>query len=85
MVALKCGPYDYHFIVYDNGSIFNKQGITDLVDGCSIECIESDVWYPHFHTDEQLRKYGEILKEVKISYDDETIFFSIKRDWSESE
>ena len=82
MVAVKCGSDDYHFIVYDNGEIYNKQGITDLVVGCTEECIMADIWYPHFHTEEQLIKYCDILGGDLIAYDDETIYFSIKRNWS---
>ena len=30
-----------------------RQGQTDMVNGCTIDCIDSDAWYPRFHTDEQ--------------------------------
>jgi len=84
MVAIKCGLNDYHFIVYDNGTVYNKQGQTDMVIGCTIACINSKVWYPHFHTDEQISKYSQALERNEICYDDvETIFFSVKRSWSD--
>ena len=82
MVAMKCGPYDYHFIVYDKGAVYNKQGTTDIVIGCTIDCINCDVWYPHFHTDEQIAKYCQALEGSAVCYDDETIFYSVKRNWS---
>ncbi len=83
MVAMKCGPYDYHFIVYDNGIVYNKQGTSEMVIGCTIDCINNDIWYPHFHTDEQVAMYRQALEGSEVYYDDETIFFSIKRNWSD--
>lgn len=82
MVALNCGIDDYHFIVYDNGVIYNKQGNLDLVDGCTLDCINSQEWYTHFHTNEQLAIYGTVVESQGVCYDEGPIFFSINRNWS---
>lgn len=44
-VAMKCGPYDYHFIREENGRWYNKSGDKD---GLYIEkaLITNEYWHP---------------------------------------
>lgn len=83
MVAMKCGPTDCHYIPYINGVVYNKQGTTDMAEGCTVDCITADEWKPHFHTWGQNFKYALILWGNTTVYDDETIYFSIKRGWDD--
>ena len=82
MVALMTGKDDYHFIVFDHGVVYNKQGNTDFVKGCTIECILSTVWVSHFHEQEQIDQYAQVLENPQL-YTDRPVFFSIRRTWDE--
>ena len=84
MVALMTGKDDYHFIVFDHGDVYNKQGNTDFVKGCTIECILSTVWVSHFHEQEQIDQYAQALENPQL-YTDGPVFFSIRRTWDEQQ
>ncbi len=74
-VAVKCGSQDYHFIrQLSNGTWYNKSGTTEgLVVSQAI--VESSVWYARYMND------GVPTVNYSVSYDDETIYFAVKKTW----
>lgn len=75
-VALKCGPFDYHFIRQDSVGWYNKSG---EMPGLYIEqsLVECGKWYPMFMVD------GIPFTDHRIYYDDETIYFAVRIGWDE--
>jgi len=78
MVALKCGPSDYHFIRLDGNHWYNKSGTAP---GLYIDqsLVVADTWFAIWMNNGQAYmgdpRYGYPY------YDDETIFFAIKAGW----
>lgn len=55
---------------------YEARGRATFVAGGTIDCINNNVWYAHFHADEQ-----QMLEGGTVCYD-ETIFCSVERNWS---
>ncbi len=71
MVAMKCGPSDYHFIRLTENGWYNKSGITN---GLYVDqaIVESSIWYAMWSNNGQSYYYPNVY------YDDETIYFAVK-------
>ena len=78
-----CSQNDYHFIIYLDGVVYNKQGTTDLAECCTVECMMGDIWMPHFHSSLQKQKYRFLLEGDIEKYDDGPIFFAFNRYWDD--
>jgi len=80
MVALKCGPYDYHFIPFDGERWYDKPGRNT---GFYVDqsFIEAEIWYT-WYMEEGTVKSAD-LKWGYLYYDDETIYFAVKVGWDE--
>ena len=76
LVALKCGPFDYHFMVRVDGIWYNKPGTTPLIENENYLNVISKVWKGRY-----INKNGNIKNDDSIYYDDVTIYFAIKKDW----
>ncbi len=76
LVALKCGPMDYHFMVRVDGVWYNKPGTTPLISNESLSIVTADKWIGRY-----LNNYGELQSNPRIYYDDETIYFAIAKEW----
>ncbi len=74
LVALKCGPFDYHSIAYRNGQWFNKSGQKM---GLYIDesLVTNDIWYPIWEEN------GIVYTTHSVYYGDETIYLTIKEGW----
>ncbi len=75
LVALKCGPFDYHFMVRVDGIWYNKPGTTPLIENENYLNVISKVWKGRY-----INKNGNIKNDDSIYYD-VTIYFAIKKDW----
>jgi hypothetical protein len=73
-VAIKCGPDDYHFIRLDGRGWYNKSG---TMQGLYIDknLVAADIWYPLW------LENGMVASSGDLYYNDETIFFAVKKDW----
>ena len=73
-VAMKCGPFDYHFIRLDGGGWYNKSGTAP---GLFIDqsFVTSDIWCAIWTYN------GMIFYDPGMFYDDETIYFAVKIGW----
>ena len=76
MVAMKCGPDDYHFMVRVGGVWYNKPGTTRLIENELSSIVTADIWYGRY-----LNSNGVLHEERSIYYDDETIYFAISKEW----
>lgn len=78
MVALKCGPMDYHFIRLDGDQWYNKSGTSR---GLYIDksIVAGDVWYAMWISKGQIY-VGDPQKGYPY-YNDETIYFAVKVGW----
>ena len=76
LVALKCGPMDYHFMVRVDGVWYNKPGTPPLIVNESIDIVTSQIWKGRY-----LNNYGQLQSNSQIFYDDETIYFAIAKEW----
>jgi len=78
MVAFKCGDEDFHFIRRtDDGKWYNKRGGTDLIISDDAYAL-SDVWVSEtFYINGK-----QYITNDPIIYDDDTVFFALKKDWS---
>ena len=75
-VAMKCGPWDYHFIrCTDQGWWYNKSGLTHGLYVTKDEVV-ADIWYARY-----LDSHGREIVDRSTYYDDETIYFAIKKGW----
>ena len=74
MVAMKCGPWDYHFIRLTENGWYNKSGTTK---GLYVDqtIVESDTWFAMWSNN------GQYYCDPSIYYDDETIYFAVKVGW----
>ena len=74
MVAMKCGPSDYHFIRLTENGWYNKSGTTN---GLYIDqaIVESSIWYAMWSNNGKAHIYPNVY------YDDETIYFAVKVGW----
>ena len=77
LVALRCGPMDYHFIRFDGNGWFNKSGTTKGV-YISQEAVTSSIWYATYEYN------GKTIVAKEYYYDDpEIIYFAVKEGWDE--
>ena len=79
LVALKCGPDDYHFMVREDGIWYNKPGGTPLIINESLDIVTADKW-----TGRYLNSNGKIHTEPSLYYDDETIYFALVKEWDKN-
>lgn len=72
---MKCGSYDYHFIRLDNRGWYNKSG---TMCGLYIDqsVVTNDIWYAMFVQGNWAYVYKGVF------YDDETIYFAVKKEWA---
>ena len=77
MVALRCGPNDYHFIRRDSYGWFNKSGT--LLEGIYVSesYIAGEIWYC---TGIEM---GNLITNHLLYYDSEPIFFAVKKEWDD--
>ena len=76
LVALKCGPMDYHFMVRVDNVWYNKPGTTPLISNESLDIVTANKWMGRY-----LNNNGVMQSDSNIYYDDETIFFAISKGW----
>ena len=76
LVALKCGPMDYHFMVRVDNVWYNKPGRTPLIVNESLSIVTADKWVGRY-----VNNNGNFHSNPSIYYDDETIYFAIKKEW----
>ena len=76
-LAMKCGPFDYHFIRLDDKGWYNKSG---LAPGLYIpqNLVAGDIWVPIWEYN------GKIYYNTSTYYNYETIYFAVKVGWYES-
>ena len=74
MVAMKCGPTDFHFIRLTENGWYNKSG-TEQGLYVSQSTVENNIWYPMYIENNQT-----IVRNDTI-YNDETIYFAVKIRW----
>lgn len=78
LVALKNGEYDYHFIVKIDGIWYNKPGPSELIVNEHQLNVIAKKWYGRYKNSK-----GNIQTNKALVYDDETIYFAIKKEWDE--
>ena len=74
MVAMKCGPTDYHFIRSTGNGWYNKSGTAP---GLYVpqSVVTSAIWHPMY------MENGQVVVVDDAKYDDETIYFAVKIGW----
>ncbi len=76
MVAMKCGPTDYHFIrQLSDGSWYNKSGTT-IGTYATVDDVTGSTWHAIYMSN-GVRTYGK----GNPVYNDETIYFAVKVGW----
>ena len=77
MVALKCGPTDFHFIRRTEQGWYNKSG---LAEGVYIpeSIVKQDIWYAMYSEN------GQMYFSDQYYYDDETYYLALKKEWDKS-
>jgi hypothetical protein len=79
LVALRTGPYDYHFIVNVDGIWYNKQGLSKVIKDDESYVTDKKPWGERYCDSE-----GELRTKFTsafANYDSETVYFAIKKEW----